>query len=67
VCELAHAQKTNSALHFCSAVSIEAQPMKSLLVAFVLAFVLIGGVVTVAAVAANSAYADPNGNGGGGH
>jgi hypothetical protein len=39
--------------------------MKKLVFALMLAFAVLGGAVTVAAVATNPAYADPGGNGGG--
>jgi hypothetical protein len=41
--------------------------MKKLALAFALAFAVVGGAVAFSAVATNSAYADPGGNGGGGH
>jgi hypothetical protein len=38
--------------------------MKKLVFSLMLALAVIGGVVTISAVATNPAYADPNGNGG---
>jgi hypothetical protein len=38
--------------------------MKKLVFSLMLAFAVLGGAVAVSAVAANPAYADPNGNGG---
>lgn len=42
-------------------------PMKNFVLALMLALAVLGGAVAVSAVTVNSTYADPNGDGSGGH